>query len=94
VYSPDTESNPCCPVYVPNASGGVEAYPGVASGIAQHFIPASKVDFAPRLSVVYSPNDKTAIRAGYGIFYVTGASYISSMLLPATGSGNGGLLNV
>lgn len=94
VYSPDTKANPCCPVYVPNASGGVEVYPGIASGIPQHFVPASKTNFAPRLSVIYSPTQKTAVRAGYGLFYVNGASYISSMLLPATGSGNGGLLNV
>jgi hypothetical protein len=45
-------------------------------------------------SIIYSPNQKTAIRAGYGIFYVTGASYISTMLQASTGSGNGGLLNV
>src|SRR6202012_990309 len=68
-------------------------FPGIASGIPRHYISASKIDFAPRISIIYSPDQKTAIRAGYGIFYVTGASYISSMLLPATGSGNGGLLN-
>jgi Carboxypeptidase regulatory-like domain len=93
-YSPDIKSNPCCLVYQPNSSGGVLAYPGIASGVPLHSVSAAKTDFAPRLSIIYSPDQKTAIRAGYGMFYVTGASYISSMLLPATGSGNGGLLNV
>jgi outer membrane receptor protein involved in Fe transport len=32
-------------------------------------IPSPKGNFAPRLGAVYSLNDKTIIRAGYGIFY-------------------------
>src|ERR1019366_5825397 len=31
--------------------------------------PYSKKDVAPRLAVAYSPNTKTAIRAGFGMFY-------------------------
>jgi hypothetical protein len=31
--------------------------------------PYSKKDVAPRLAVAYSPNSKTAIRAGFGMFY-------------------------
>ncbi len=32
-------------------------------------IPGSNKDFAPRISAAYEINDKTVIRAGYGIFY-------------------------
>ncbi len=39
-------------------------------------IPSSKDNFAPRLGLAYSLNDKTVLRAGYGLFY---ARYISAM---------------
>lgn len=44
----------------PSASPG---YP--QSGI----VPQDKNNFAPRLSLSFSPNDRTVFRAGYGIFY-------------------------
>jgi hypothetical protein len=34
-----------------------------------HLIKAQKTNFAPRIGIAYSPDSKTAIRAGYGIFY-------------------------
>ena len=42
------------------------------SGKANHapaYWPKQKTNFAPRLSIVYSPDSKTSIRAGAGIFY-------------------------
>src|SRR5205807_7123189 len=39
-------------------------------------IPSAKHNFAPRLGMAYSLNDKTVLRAGYGLFY---ARYISAM---------------
>ncbi|HWC96807.1 MAG TPA: TonB-dependent receptor [Candidatus Sulfopaludibacter sp.] len=40
-------------------------------------IPSASKNFAPRLGLAYSLNDKTVIRAGYGLFY---ARYISAMV--------------
>ncbi len=40
-------------------------------------IPSAKHNFAPRLGLAYSLNDKTVLRAGYGLFY---ARYISAMV--------------
>jgi hypothetical protein len=34
-----------------------------------HIVKAQHTNFAPRLGIAYSPNAKTVIRAGYGIFY-------------------------
>src|SRR5437764_1097955 len=33
------------------------------------FWPKDKANFAPRLSIVYSPDTKTSIRAGWGLYY-------------------------
>jgi hypothetical protein len=33
------------------------------------YYPANKKDFAPRLAVAYSPDTKTSIRAGFGMYY-------------------------
>jgi hypothetical protein len=35
----------------------------------QHIIKAQHVNFAPRVGIAFSPDAKTSIRAGYGIFY-------------------------
>lgn len=78
-YSPN---NLCCALYTPTSGGGVLSLPGRVPGV--HYISASKLDFAPRLSVAYSPDSKTVARAGYGIFYDAGASQISAMMLTAT----------
>lgn len=79
-YTPDPTLSPCCAVYQPNAAGGVLAYPGIAPGLSNHYLSAPKKDFAPRLSIIYSPTPTTVIRAGYGIFYDAGASSISNLL--------------
>jgi hypothetical protein len=73
-YTPNPAGAPCCAIYTPNAGGGVLEYPGIASGLSKHYLSADKREFAPRLSVAYSPNLKTVIRAGYGLFYDAGAS--------------------
>ena len=87
VFSPNPKVDICCAVYLPDANGGVEAYPGIAPGIPQHFVSAPKTDFAPRVSLIYSPNQKTAVRAGYGIFYVVGSSQISNFINFTTNGG-------
>ncbi|UWZ81953.1 TonB-dependent receptor [Occallatibacter riparius] len=33
------------------------------------YYPANKKDFAPRLAIAYSPDTKTSIRAGFGMYY-------------------------
>lgn len=83
MYDPDKL---CCAVYQPNAQGGVLEIPGLATGLPQHYLSAAKTNFAPRLSFAYSATDRDVIRAGYGIFYDSGASQISN----ATGFANGG----
>ena len=77
-YTPNPAAAPCCAIYTPTADGGVLEYPGLASGLPIHYLSAPKLDFAPRLSIAYSLHPQTVIRAGYGIFYDTGASQISN----------------
>lgn len=79
-YTPNPTTAPCCAVYEPNAQGGILAYPGIAQGLPIHYLSAPKKDFAPRLSFIYSPNPQRIIRAGYGIFFDTGASEVSNLL--------------
>jgi hypothetical protein len=43
-------------------------YPG-DPGISRTLAPPRNHDFAPRIGLAYSPDAKTSIRAGYGIFY-------------------------
>jgi len=73
-------NNLCCAVYSPTSDGGVLKLPGIAPGVPQHFLSSSKLDFAPRVSIAYSPNNAMVIRAGYGIFYDVGASQLSGAL--------------
>lgn len=80
-YTPNPNIAPCCAIYSSapgTASGGVLEYPGIASGLSIHYRSADKRDFAPRLAIAYSPDPRTVIRAGYGIFYNTGATQIST----------------
>jgi hypothetical protein len=79
-YTPNPKAAPCCAIYTPTSDGGVLEYPGIASGLATHYLSAPKLDFAPRISIAYGPNPSTVIRAGYGIFYDTGASQVSNNL--------------
>jgi hypothetical protein len=70
-------NNLCCAVYTPTSDGGILQLPGISPNISQHYLSAPKLDFAPRLSIAYSPNEKTVVRVGYGIFYDAGATQIS-----------------
>jgi hypothetical protein len=79
-YTPNPSIAPCCAIYTPTSDGGVLKYPGIASGLSNHYLSAPKLDFAPRLSFAYSPTPQTVVRAGYGIFYDTGASQVSNNL--------------
>jgi hypothetical protein len=70
----------CCALYTPTSDGGILKIPGIAAGVPQHFLSAPKLDFAPRVSIAYSPTDTLVLRAGYGIFYDSGATQISNAL--------------
>jgi hypothetical protein len=77
-YTPNPKVAPCCAIYMPNAQGGILEYPGIAPGLPIQYLSAPKLDFAPRVSIAYSFNPQRVIRAGYGIFYDTGATQIST----------------
>jgi hypothetical protein len=79
-YTPNPNIAPCCAIYSPTADGGVLKYPGIAQGVPLHYLAAPKTDFAPRLSIAYTYSPRTVIRAGYGIFYDTGATQVSTNL--------------
>ncbi|WP_158821675.1 carboxypeptidase regulatory-like domain-containing protein [Granulicella sp. S156] len=79
-YTPNPSTAPCCAIYTSTPEGGVLEYPGIAAGLSNRYLKAPKLDFAPRLSIAYSPTPSTVIRAGYGIFYDTGASQVSNNL--------------
>lgn len=55
-----------CPACA-NLKGGL-TFPGVGGQPRNVYDPGNK-DFGPRLAVAYALNDKTAIRAGWGMFY-------------------------
>lgn len=77
-YTPKPSIAPCCAVYEADPTGGVLAYPGIAPGLASHYLSAPKKSFAPRIGVTYSPSPNTVVRAAYGIFYDTGSTQISN----------------
>jgi hypothetical protein len=77
-YTPNPAIAPCCAIYSATSDGGVLKYPGIAPGLSTHYLNAPKLDFAPRVSISYSFNPQLVLRAGYGIFYDTGASQISN----------------
>jgi hypothetical protein len=79
-YTPNPTLAPCCAIYEPNAQGGILEFPGIAPGLSEHYLSAPKTDFAPRVSVTYSFNPQRVVRAGYGIFYDTGATQVSTAL--------------
>ncbi len=54
-------------VVFPTAPTGI-VYPG-DPGISRTLAPPGNLDFAPRIGLAYSPDSKTSIRAGYGVFY-------------------------
>lgn len=77
-YTPNPRAAPCCAEYTPTANGGVLRYPGIAAGLPEHYLSAPKGDFAPRISLTYSYNPRTAVTAAYGIFFDTGSTQIST----------------
>ena len=68
----------CCAIYQPTTD--TLAIPGIAPGLSQHYASAPKHDFAPRLSVAMQVRPKLVVRAGYGLYYNSGASQISNLL--------------
>jgi hypothetical protein len=76
-YANNPKNGPCCAIYTPTADGGVLKYPGIASGLPEHYLSTSKLAFAPRLGITYSVDPRTIVRAGYGLFYNTGSSQVS-----------------
>jgi len=54
-------------VVYPGAPAGL-VFPG-DPGVPDTLAPTKRTDFAPRIGLAYSPDAKTSIRAGYGLFY-------------------------
>ena len=79
-YTPNPPAAPCCAIYSATPDGGVLKYPGIASGLSKHYLSAPKLNFAPRVSIAYSPTPQRVIRAGYGIFFNTGATQASNVV--------------
>ncbi|MGA7930311.1 MAG: carboxypeptidase-like regulatory domain-containing protein, partial [Candidatus Sulfotelmatobacter sp.] len=71
-------NNACCALYEPATD--TLAIPGIAPGFSQHYAPAPKHDFAPRLSLAMQVRPQLVVRAGYGLYYNSGASQISNVL--------------
>jgi hypothetical protein len=61
-------ANPLCPAC--GALGGAMHFANTASGqYGRQQINAHKLDFGPRLGLIWSPDDQWAIRAGFGIVF-------------------------
>ena len=71
----------CCGIYEPATD--TIAIPGITPGLPQHYASAPKHDFAPRLSLAYQVQPTLVVRAGYGLYYDSGASQISNLLTGA-----------
>jgi Carboxypeptidase regulatory-like domain len=71
-------NNVCCALY--EAATDTLAIPGIDPSIPQHYASAPKHDFAPRLSLAMQLRPKLVIRAGYGLYFNSGASQISNAL--------------
>jgi hypothetical protein len=54
-------------VVFPGAPTGI-VYPG-DPGVSRTLAPPGNKDFAPRIGLAYSPDAKTSVRAGYGVYY-------------------------
>jgi hypothetical protein len=80
-------NNLCCAIY--QAATDTAAIPGIAPGLSQHYLSPPKHDFAPRLSLAWQMSPTLVLRAGYGLFFNSGANQISNSL--GTAAGGGGL---
>lgn len=78
----------CCSLYEPATD--TLAIPGIAPGIPQHYASAPKHDFAPRFSLAMQVRPSLVVRAGYGLYYNSGASQISNALTGAFYGGTPG----
>src|SRR5271165_821804 len=74
-------NNTCCGIYEPATD--TISIPGITPGLPQHYASAPKHDFAPRLSLAWQPLPNLVVRAGYGLYYNSGASQISNLLTGA-----------
>ncbi|MGD0570755.1 MAG: TonB-dependent receptor [Candidatus Sulfotelmatobacter sp.] len=59
---------------------GDAMYVGTGPNSSDNNLPLDKKAFSPRIGFAYSPDQKTAVRAGYGIFFIP--NYISFGLNP------------
>jgi hypothetical protein len=71
----------CCGIYEPSTD--TISIPGITPGLPQHYASAPKHDFAPRLSLAWQVRPQLVLRAGYGLYYNSGASQISNLLTGA-----------
>ena len=71
----------CCGIYEPSTD--TISIPGITPGLPQHYASAPKHDFAPRLSLAWQVRPQLVVRAGYGLYYNSGASQISNLLTGA-----------
>ena len=71
-------NNSCCSIYEPATD--TLSIPGIAPGLAQHYASAPKHNFAPRFSVAMQLHPTLVVRAGYGLYFNSGASQISNAL--------------
>ena len=83
-----TTNNICCAQYEPATD--TLAIPGIAPGLSLPYAPAPKRDFAPRFSVAMQIRPTLVVRAGYGLYFNSGASQISNALTGALGGGTPG----
>ncbi len=59
---------------------GDAAYVGTGPNSSDNNLPLDKKEFSPRIGLAYSADQKTVIRAGYGIFFIP--NYVSFALNP------------
>jgi len=63
-----------------SACPGDAMYVGTGRNSTDNNLPLDKKAFSPRLGLVFSPDQKTVVRAGYGVFFIP--NYVSFALNP------------
>ncbi|HEV3305828.1 MAG TPA: TonB-dependent receptor [Candidatus Sulfotelmatobacter sp.] len=63
-----------------SACPGDAMYVGTGPNTTDNNLPLNKKAFSPRIGFVYSPDQKTVFRAGYGVFFIP--NYVSFALNP------------
>jgi hypothetical protein len=74
--------------YLPAGSQEIKGDVFLVSPRSRNNIPLDKVDFSPRVGFAYSLNSKTALRGGYGVYWIP--NYISFALNPLNDMVNAG----